>query len=133
MATMQLSRLTLQQHTAALTVIAALLSPLVPYLTLESTVGAPSRLANGARPYKPKRKLCEQFSNWYRKMSPSTRCSSFQIVCQHSNRYKICIHPSKLQIPMKTTFLMLCLRLPADCAISLSHDALAILVSAATS
>ena len=51
-----------------------------PRVTLELTVSALSWLANGARPSRPKRKLCEQPSSWYRRMPPSIRCASFQIV-----------------------------------------------------
>ena len=80
-ATTKPSTLTVQQHMATQTAVAASLSP----MTLGSTVSALSRPANGARPSKPMRKLCYQPSNWYRRMSPSTRCTSFQIVCQHSN------------------------------------------------
>ena len=86
-----------------------------------------TRPANGAHSSKPKRKLCKQPSSWYRRMSPSTRCASLQIVCQHSYAKKICIHPSELPTPMKTRFLTLWLRLPTERAISLSHGAPTIL------
>ena len=102
-----------------------------PQVTLESTVSVISWPTNGARPSKPKRKLCEQPPNWHRRMSPSSMCALFQIVCQHSNTYKICIHPSKLPTQMMTIFLRP--RLPTEGAISLSHVALAILESAVTS
>ena len=76
-------------------------TPLAPHVTLQSTVSAPYRPANGAHPSKPKRKLSERPSYLYRRMSPSTRCASFQIVRQHPKAYKICIHPSKLPTLMK--------------------------------
>ena len=104
-----------------------------PHVTLASTVSALSRPENGARPSNPKRKLCEQPTNWYSRMSPFIRCASFQIVCQHSNAYKICIHPSKLPTRMKTRFLTLWLLSPKEGTISLSHGALAIPESAASS
>ena len=110
--------------TSTQTAVAASLSPLVALESTDSTLSCP---ANGAHPAKPKGKLCEQPTIWYRRMSPSTECSSFQIVCQHSNAYKICIHASKLPTPMKTRFLTLWPRLPTEDAISLSHGALAIL------
>ena len=102
-------------------------------VTLQPTVSALSQPANGVRPFKPKRKLCERPSNWYRRMSPSTRCASFRIVCQYSNEYKICTNPSKLPTPTKTRFLMLWSRLPRVGALSCSHGTLAILESMATS
>ena len=128
----QLSILTVQQHMAGQTAVAASLSPMAQG-TVESTVSALSGPENCARPSKPKRKLCEQLTNWYRRMSPSTRCASFQIVCQRCNAHKICIHPSKLQTLMKTRFLVHWLRIPTESAILLSHGALASLESAATS
>ena len=97
---MLLSTLTVRQDTASLSLLA-------PNVILASTVSALSRTANGAHPSKPKRKLCEQTSNRYRSMSPFTRCESIQIVCQHSNAYNRCIHPSKLPTPKKTRFLTL--------------------------
>ena len=121
----------MQQHTATRTAIVASLSPLATQVTLvhhqhvsvaESTVSTQSRLANGAHPSKQMRKLCELPSNWYRRMSPSTRCASFQIVVKHSNDYKICIHSSKLPTPTKTSTLWHCLLLtftwrPSHCGV----------------
>ena len=93
-ATSQLSTLTVQQHTATQTTVAASLSPLAPQVTLESTVSGLSRPANDAHPSKPKRKLYEQPSNWYRRMSPSTNGASFQnsmLTLQHIQN----LHPSQ--------------------------------------
>ena len=101
---------TINTDGAAQMAVAAPLPPLAPQVSIESTVSALSRPAIGAHPYKSKSKLREQFSNWYRRMSPSTGCTSFQIVCQHSNACKIFIHSRKLPIPMKTRFWMLWLR-----------------------
>ena len=75
-----------------------------PQVTLASTVSTLSRPTNGARPYKPKRKLCQQPSNWIRRMSPSTRCASFQIVCQHSSACNISTHPDMSPMPTKARF-----------------------------
>ena len=86
------------------------LSTLAPLVSLQSTVTAQSRPANDAHP--SKRKLCQQPSNRCRRMSPTTRCKSFLIVCQHSNQYKICTHPSKLPTP--TQSLTLWPRLPRE-------------------
>ena len=78
------------------TAVAASLSPLATQVTLESTVSAPSRPTNDARLSKQKRMRYELAMNSHRRMSSSTRCASFQIVCQHSNENKISNHPSKL-------------------------------------
>ena len=61
---------------------------------------------------------------------PPQGAHRFQIVCKHSNVYKICIHPRMLPTPMKKRFLTLCLRLLTAGAIC---GALDILISAATS
>ena len=135
----QLSTLMVQQHTAAQTVVVASLSPLPPQkqknkkMTIESTVSALSGPANGALPSKLKRKPCKLLFNWYKRISPYARCTLFRIIYQHSNVYKICIHPSKSPTPMKTRFLTLRLRLRAEGANSLSHGAIASLESAVTS
>ena len=66
-------------------------------------------------------------------MSLSTRCASFQIVFQDSNKYKICIHPSTMPTATKTRSLTLWPRIPREGAILLSHCVLAILESVAMS
>ena len=49
-----------------------------PQVTIEFTVSALSRPANGARPSKPTRKLCEQPSIWYNRMLPSQGAHRFR-------------------------------------------------------
>ena len=104
MASMQQRTLKMQLYTATQTAVVASLSPLATQVTIESTVSALSSPANGDRPSKPKEKQCERHPKCYRRMSPSTRCALFQIVCQHSNEYEICSHPNKLSTPTKTRF-----------------------------
>ena len=68
------------------------------HVTATLTVSALSQPANCARPSKPKRKLCEQPSNWHRRMSPSTRCASLQIMCQLSTNTKSASNPASCQL-----------------------------------
>ena len=64
--------------------------------------------------------------NWYRRMSPSTRCASFRIIRMHSNAYKICTHTIRLPTQKKTRFSNLWFHLPREGATSLPHGTLAI-------
>ena len=111
--------------------VMASLSPLTPPLmTIQLTVNVIFRPANGARPCKLKRKVCELPTNWYRGCLPPRGAQCFRQYVNTSTH--IYTHPSKLARLMKIRFSTLLPRSMRGDAISLSHGALSILESTAT-